>query len=64
MPNKPSNHLPVRDRRGDTETRGRGDAETRRKEFSYMVVKFFSWGLPPASCLLSSETWSCIDSIL
>ncbi|NES18912.1 MAG: hypothetical protein F6K41_08285 [Symploca sp. SIO3E6] len=28
------------------ETRGRGDTETRRKGFSYMVVKNFSLGLP------------------
>ncbi|NES19905.1 MAG: hypothetical protein F6K41_13470 [Symploca sp. SIO3E6] len=41
------------------ETRGRGDAETRREGLSCMVVKKnFSSGLPPASCLLPSA--SCL----
>ncbi|NES24453.1 MAG: hypothetical protein F6K41_37475, partial [Symploca sp. SIO3E6] len=38
--------------RGGVETRGRGDAGTRREGFSCMVVKIYSWRLPPASCLL------------
>ncbi|NES20603.1 MAG: hypothetical protein F6K41_17145 [Symploca sp. SIO3E6] len=47
------------------ETRGRGDAETRREGLSCMVVKKFFHRdclLPSASCLLPSA--SCLESFI